>query len=42
VAVSFWGTAGGETTLIEIANGYEMARNGSSGPLPAPTFPTFV
>ncbi len=42
VAVSFWGTAGSETTLIEIAHGYEMARNGSSGPLPAPTFPTFV
>ena len=42
VAVSFWGTAGSETTLIEIAHGYEEARNGSTGPLPAPTFPTFV
>ena len=42
VAVSFWGTAASETTLIEIACGYEAARDRSSGPLPAPTFPTFV
>jgi amidase len=42
VAVSFWGTAGSEATLVEIAHGYEVARDRSSGPLPAPTFPTFV
>jgi amidase len=42
VAVSFWGTAGSETTLVEIAHGYEEARNRDSGPLPDPTFPTFV
>lgn len=42
VAVSFWGTAGSEAALIEIAHGYEMARNGSSGPLPEPTYPSFV
>jgi amidase len=42
VAVSFWGRAGSETTLIEIAHGYETARNASSGPLPEPTFPGFV
>ncbi len=42
VAVSFWGTAGSEATLIEIARGYEAARDRTSGPLPAPTFPTFV
>lgn len=42
VAVSFWGTGSSEDTLIEIAHGYESARNRSSGPLSAPTFPTFV
>ncbi len=42
VAVSFWGTAGSEATLVEIAHGYEVARDRTSGPLPAPTFPTFV
>ena len=42
VAVSFWGTAGSETTLVEIAHGYEAARDRVAGPLPAPTFPTFV
>ncbi len=42
VAVSFWGTAGSEGTLIEIAHGYEVARDASSGPLPEPTFETFV
>ena len=42
VAVSFWGTAASEGTLIEIAHGSEMARDRSGGPLPAPTFPTFV
>lgn len=42
VALSFWGTAGSETTLIEVAHGYEEARDRTSGPLPAPTFPTFV
>ena len=42
VAVSFWGTAASEGILIEIASGYEAARNRSGGPLDAPTFPTFV
>ncbi len=42
VAVSFWGTAGSEATLIEIAHGYEVARDRTSGPLPAPTYPNFV
>ena len=42
VAVSFWGTAGSEGALIEIAHGYEVARDAASGPLPEPTFPTFV
>ncbi|MGZ5399487.1 MAG: amidase family protein [Nocardioides sp.] len=42
VAVSFWGTSGSETALIAIAHGYEAARDRASGPLPAPTFPTFV
>lgn len=42
VALSFWGTGASEVTLIEIAHGYESARNRSSGPLAAPTFPAFV
>ena len=42
VAVSFWGAAHSEGTLIEIAHGYEVARDRTSGPLAAPTFPTFV
>ncbi|MEO5665749.1 MAG: amidase family protein [Nocardioides sp.] len=42
VAVSIWGTAASEGALIEIAHGYEVARDRSSGPLAAPTFPTFV
>jgi amidase len=42
VAVSFWGTARSEAGLIEVAHGYETARDRSSGPLDAPTFPTFV
>ena len=42
VAVSFWGTAGSEATLIEIAHGYESVRDRVAGPLPEPTFPTFV
>jgi amidase len=42
VAVSFWGTAGAEGTLIEIAHGYEVARDASTGPLPEPTFEVFV
>jgi len=42
VAVSFWGAAGSEATLVEIAHGYETARDRSTGPLPEPTYPTFV
>ncbi|NUR09039.1 MAG: amidase [Nocardioidaceae bacterium] len=42
VAVSFWGTAGSEATLVEIAHGYETARDADTGPLPEPTFETFV
>ncbi|CAM3846844.1 amidase family protein [Nocardioides zeicaulis] len=42
VAVSFWGTGASEATLIEIAHGYEQARDRSTGPLAAPTFATFV
>jgi amidase len=42
VAVSFWGTAGSEATLVEIGHGYEEARDRDGGPLPEPTFPTFV
>ena len=39
VAISFWGTAGSEPTLVAIGHGYELARDRDTGPLPAPTFP---
>jgi len=42
VAVSFWGTAHSEATLVEVAHGYELARDADTGPLPEPTFPQFV
>jgi amidase len=42
VAVSFWGAAGSEATLVEIAHGYETARDRSTGRLPEPTYATFV
>lgn len=42
VAVSFWGRAGSEATLVEVARGYEAARDGADGPLPEPTYPAFV
>jgi amidase len=42
VAVSFWGTAGSETSLVEIAHGYEKARDRRTGPLAEPTFEQFV
>jgi amidase len=42
VAVTFWGTAHSERALIEVAHGYETARDRKQGPIPEPTFPTFV
>ncbi len=42
VGLSLWGTAHSEAGLIEIAHGYEMARERTDGPLAAPTFPAFV
>jgi amidase len=42
VAVTFWGTARSEPTLLEIAAGYEAARDAGDGPLPEPTYPQFV
>ena len=42
VAVSFWGTAHSEVTLVEVAAGFEAARDRAHGPLPAPTFAPFV
>ena len=42
VAITLWGTARSEATLIEIAAAYEAARDASDGPLPEPTFPQFV
>lgn len=42
VAVSFWGTAGSEATLVEVAHGYETARDRTTGPLPSPRFAPFA
>jgi amidase len=42
VGISFWAGAGSETTLVEIAAGYEAARDADAGPLPPPTLPVFV
>ncbi|MDX6309901.1 MAG: amidase [Nocardioidaceae bacterium] len=42
VAVTFWGTAGSEATLVELAAGYEALRDAGDGPLPEPTYPQFV
>jgi amidase len=42
VAVTFWGTARSERTLIEVAHGFEVARDRQQGPIPEPAFPTFV
>ena len=42
VAVSFWGTAGSEATLVEIGHGYELARDPATGRLPEPTYADFV
>jgi amidase len=42
VALSLWGTAGSEATLIEIAHAYETARDRDTGPRPGPGFEPFV
>jgi amidase len=42
VAISFWGTANTESTLLAIGHAYEQARNAAAGPLPEATFPQFV
>ena len=41
VAVTFWGTAHSEQSLLRIGAAYEAARDGDTGPLPAPTFMPF-
>jgi amidase len=42
VALCLWGTAGSEATLVEIAAGFEAARDADTGPLPEPGFAQFV
>lgn len=42
VAVTFWGGAGSESTLIEVGAGFEAERDRRLGPLPQPQFPEFV
>ncbi|MGH3510185.1 MAG: amidase family protein [Nocardioidaceae bacterium] len=42
VAVTFWGGASSERALLEIAAGYEAARNRSTGPLPPPSYAPWI
>ena len=42
VAISFWGTARSEGTLVALGHGYEQARDAEAGPLPEPTFPAVL
>jgi len=42
VAVSLWGARGSETSLLQLGAALEAGRNGSTGPLPEPTFPAWV
>jgi amidase len=42
VAVSFWGTARSEALLVEIAHGYEVARDAATGRPAGPGFAPFV
>lgn len=42
VGVTFWGTVRSEPALIEIGQGYELAREAEDGPFPRPTFPSFL
>jgi amidase len=42
VAVSLWGARGSDSTLLQLGRALEAGRDGSSGPLPQPTFPAWV
>jgi amidase len=42
VAVSVWGTAHSEPTLVRVAHVYETVRDAHDGPLPEPRFAPFV
>ncbi len=42
VAVSLWGARGSEKVLYAAGRALERARDASTGPLPAPTFPAWV
>src|SRR5262249_52569765 len=42
VAVSLWGARGTETSLLQLGAALEAGRDGSTGPLPEPTFPSWV
>lgn len=42
VAVTFWGTANSEQSLLRIGAAYEAARNCDTGPLPAPRFRPYI
>jgi amidase len=42
VAVSLWGARGSDKTLLQLGSAFEAGRDGSSGPLPEPTFPASV
>jgi amidase len=42
VAISVWGARGSEKPLYAIGRAVEQARDASTGPLPAPTFPEWI
>jgi amidase len=42
VAVSLWGAHGTEAALLQLGQALETGRDAATGPLPAPTFPTWV
>ena len=42
VAVSLWGPRGSEATLLQLGRAFEAGRDAVTGPLPEPTYPTWV
>lgn len=42
VAVSLWGARGSEAALLQLGQALEAGRDAATGPLPEPTFPTWV
>ncbi len=42
LAVSLWGAHGSEAALLQLGQALESGRDAATGPLPEPTFPTWV